>query len=73
MKTLHMLSTQSEPDLKSTFLATILKTHEVTLHALIQMNWGYFVSPLGESEGLVKGISYIARQSFRLQEFDDAL
>lgn len=70
---MHMLSTQSEPDLKSTFLATILKIHDVTLHALMQMNWGYLVRPLGESEGLVKGISFIAGQSFRLQEVDDTL
>lgn len=55
-----MLSTQSEPDLKSTFLAVMLKTHDETLHTLIQKNWPSIVSPQGESEDLIKGSPFVS-------------
>lgn len=67
-----MLSTQSELDLKSTFLAPYCWNPMTLLHTLIQINWPSIVSPLGDSEGLMRGSRFIARQSFRLQEFGDA-
>lgn len=60
---MHKLSTQSEPDLESTFLATIMKTQCYTTRTHPD-NLGISVSPLFESKGLKKGMSFFF--SFRL-------
>lgn len=71
---MHKLSTQSEPDLKSTFLATIMKTQCYTTRTHPD-NLGIFVSPLLESEGLKKGMSFFVSlaKGIKLQKFNDSL
>lgn len=73
---MHKLSTQSEPDPKSTFLATIMKTQCYTTRTHPD-NLGISVSPLFESEGLKKGMSFVLffslAKGIKLQKFNDSL
>lgn len=72
---MHKLSTQSEPDLKSTFLATITKTRCYTTRTHPD-NLGIFVSPLLESKGSKKGMRFCffsLAKGIKLQNFNDSL
>lgn len=71
---MHTLSTQSEPDLKSTFLATITKTQCYTTRTHPD-NLGICVSPVLESEGLKKGMRFFfsLAKGIKLQNFNNSL